>query len=249
MIAQAGTSFFVGGSGAKLAVTRLVGEGPLILWLGGFLSDRGGTKAAALEAAARESGWAYLSFDHFAHGESEGTWEDARVGRWIADVIAIVDSLGDMPVVGVGSSMGGWLLAALLKARPERMRAAGFIAPAADFTHALMLPALEPEARHELTRTGSLTLKGYDRPISLSQAFFDEAEAHLLLGSPIAFDGKVRMIHGQDDDVVAWQHGVRLLDDIRSPDAALTLIKGGDHRLSRPQDISMLIEMVKDLRG
>jgi pimeloyl-ACP methyl ester carboxylesterase len=249
MSQQQDTSFFVGKDGNRLAYSRVRGEGWLILWLGGFASDRKGSKAQALEQAARDNGWSYLGFDYFAHGESDGAWTDATVGLWIENVLEVVDSLTRAPLVVVGSSMGGWLLMHLLKMRPERVAAAGFIAPAPDFTHQLMLPALDPEARHELTRDGYLTLKGYDRPLTLSQAFFDEAEAHQVLSETIPFDGKVRILHGTNDDVVPWQHGMRVMETIRSPDMTMTLIKNGDHRLSRPQDISMIIEMVKDLRA
>jgi pimeloyl-ACP methyl ester carboxylesterase len=249
MDTQADTSFFVNSVGNRLAVTRLAGEGPVVLWLGGFLSDRHGTKAQALENAARTHGWAYLSFDYYAHGQSDGPWEKARMGQWISDAVEIVDAVTQGPVVGIGSSMGGWLLSALIKARPERVHAAGFIAPAPDFTHELMLPALDPESRHEYERNGYLTLKGYDRPVTLSRAFFDEAKSQSVLTGPIAFTGKVRLIHGLNDDVVPWQHGLRLLEAIDAPDIAMTLIKNGDHRLSRRQDISALVEMVADLRA
>jgi pimeloyl-ACP methyl ester carboxylesterase len=249
MSQQPDTSFFVCKGANRLAYSRVRGEGWLILWLGGFASDRKGSKAQALEQAARTNGWSYLGFDYFAHGESDGAWTQARVGQWIENVIEVVDSLTQGHLVVVGSSMGGWLLMHLLKIRPERVAAAGFIAPAPDFTHQLMLPSLDPEARHELARDGFLTLKGYDRPLSLSQAFFDEATSHQVLGNSIAFDGKVRILHGTNDEVVPWQHGMRVMETISATDITMTLIKDGDHRLSQPQHISMIIEMVRDLRG
>lgn len=234
--------------GDRIAWRRVRGNGPTILWLGGFLSDMTGSKITRLSAEARVRGWDFLCFDYFAHGETGGDFNAARVGRWRDNVLAVADRLTQGPLVAVGSSMGGHMLSLLIKARPDRVKAAGFLAPAADFATALMLPALSPEDKRQLEVSGAHMMPGYDRPVPLSQAFFDEARTHEVLNAPIPFDGPVRILHGMQDDLVPWQHGVRLMETFTSPDARMELIKDGDHRLSRPQDLDRLVDMVADLR-
>ncbi|WP_242397134.1 alpha/beta hydrolase [Brevundimonas abyssalis] len=127
--------------GERIAFRHVDGTGPTVLWVGGFRSDMEGTKAVALDQAARERGWACVRYDHFAHGASSGDWKAATVGRWREDAIAMIDSI-EGPVLPVGSSMGGWvaLLAAL--ARPEKLAGLVLTAPAPDFTERLMWPSL-----------------------------------------------------------------------------------------------------------
>jgi pimeloyl-ACP methyl ester carboxylesterase len=233
--------------GDRLAYRRVRGEGATLLWLGGFLSDMTGSKVTRLTAEARARGWNFLCFDYFAHGETGGDFAAARVGRWRENALAVLDQLTKGPVVAIGSSMGGHMLSLLIKARPERIKAAGFLAPAADFATALMLASLLPEDRRQLEISGVWMMPGYDRPVPLSQAFFEEAKAHEVLNSPIAFDGPVRILHGMKDDVVPWRHGLRLLETVTTPDAHIHLIKDGDHRLSRPQDLDLLVAMAAEL--
>ena len=236
-------------NGDRLAYRRVCGTGPTILWLGGFLSDMTGSKVTRLTEEARVRGWDFLCFDYFAHGETSGDISDARVGRWFENALAVLDHLTQGPVVGVGSSMGGHVLSLLMMARPDRIKAVGFLAPAADFATALILPSLTPEDRRQLDVSGIWMMPGYDRPVPLSQAFFDEAARHEVLKTPLTFNGPVRILHGMKDDVVPWQHGLRLLETITTPDAHIRLIKDGDHRLSRPQDLDLLVDMVAELRA
>jgi pimeloyl-ACP methyl ester carboxylesterase len=245
---QEPASFLETPGGDRIAYRHVRGDGPTVLWLGGFLSDMTGAKITRLTAEAQTRGWDFLCFDYFAHGETGGAFDEARVGRWFDNTLAVVDHLTQGPLVGVGSSMGGHMLSLLIKARPERVKAAGFLAPAADFATALMLPSLSPEDRRQLEVSGVYMMPGYDRPVPLSQAFFDEAAQHEVLNGPIPFEGPVRILYGMKDDVVPWRHGLRLLEAFTTPDAHMHLIKDGDHRLSRSQDLDLLVEMVAELR-
>lgn len=241
------TRFLTASDGTRLAYRRVDGDGPTVLWLGGFKSDMTGSKAEALSQAARAQNRAFLRFDYAAHGESAGKWEDARVGHWRQNVLDVVDGLTEGPLIVVGSSMGGWMASLLIRDRPERVKAAVFIAPAPDFATELMLPSLSPEDRRALEVSGFFHLRGYDYDVPLSQAFFDEARAHTVLNAPLTFDGPVRILHGLCDEVVPWQHGLRLAQHISSGDVTLELIKGGDHRLSGPADLARLVDTVDAL--
>lgn len=232
----------------SIAYRHIRGEGPTVLWLGGFKSDMIGSKAEALAQTARTEGWDFLRFDYAAHGESPGRWEDARVGQWRQNVRDVVDHLTAGPLLIIGSSMGGWMASLLMRDRPERVKAAVLIAPAPDFASELMLPSLSPEDRRSLEVSGFFHLRGYDYDVPMSQAFFDEALDHRVLDQPLVFDGPVRILHGLADEVVPWQHGLRLVQHISSKDVTLELIKGGDHRLSSPADLRRLIDTVRRLR-
>ncbi|HWU48276.1 MAG TPA: alpha/beta hydrolase [Asticcacaulis sp.] len=237
-----------GPNGDRIAYRRIEGQGPTLLWLGGFLSDMTGSKIAYLSDLCRREGRAFVCFDYFAHGETGGDFAQASVSRWRDNMLVVADSI-DGPLVAIGSSMGAHMLALLLKARPGKVRAAGFIAPAPDFATKLMLPSLTPQQREAYEATGVHNMPGYDRPVPLSKAFFDDAAQHEVLNAPIAFEGPVRILHGIQDLVVPWQHGVRLLETLTTADARMELIKDGDHRLSRPQDLQRLGEMANGLHG
>ncbi|MFT3997492.1 MAG: alpha/beta hydrolase [Asticcacaulis sp.] len=245
---QDSTQFLTGSDGAPIAYRRIDGSGPTILWLGGFKSDMTGSKAQALADSARAHGWGFLRFDYAAHGETPGRWEDARIGQWRQNVRDVVDQLTDGPLIIVGSSMGGWMASLLIRDRPERVKAAVFIAPAPDFATELMLPSLSPEDRRALEVSGFFHLRGYDYDVPMSQAFFDEARDHLTLDRPLPFDGPVHILHGLNDEVVPWEHGVRLARHIDAREVTVTLIKGGDHRLSTPADLQRLVQAVSALK-
>ena len=235
--------------GEHVAFKRVDGAGPTVLWVGGFRSDMEGTKALALEQAARERGWAYVRYDHFAHGASSGDWKAATVGRWREDAIVMIESI-EGPVLPVGSSMGGWvaLLAAL--ARPEKLGGLVLIAPAPDFTERLMWPSLPDHVRQAILRDGEAEMpdEGLGSYV-LTRAMFEEARNWLLLDSPIRLDAPVHILQGKQDEPVPWRHAMTLAERIEGPDVRLDLIHDGDHRLSTPEDLERLVEAVAQLRG
>jgi len=233
--------------GQTLAFKRVAGSGPTVVWIGGFRSDMEGTKALALEAAARERGWSYVRYDHFAHGQSSGDWRQATIGRWREDAIALIDAL-DGPVLPVGSSMGGWVALLLALARPERMAGLVLINPAQDFTERLMWPSLPDHVRQSILRDGeALILEEGLGEYVLTRRMFEEARDWLLLDAPIAIAAPVHVLQGRADDTVPWSHAVALAERLTGGDVRLDLIEGGDHRLSTPRDLARLVEAVESL--
>ncbi|WP_029416055.1 alpha/beta fold hydrolase [Brevundimonas bacteroides] len=234
--------------GETLAFKRVDGTGPSVLWIGGFRSDMEGTKALALDAAARERGWSFVRYDHFAHGQSSGDWRQATIGRWREDAIALIDHL-DGPVIPVGSSMGGWvaLLAAL--ARPDRMAGLVLINPAQDFTDHLMWPSLPDHTRQAILRDGEATIveQGLGEYV-LTRRMFEEARDWLLLDGPIQISAPIHVLQGRADDTVPWTHAIALTERLTGGDVRLDLIESGDHRLSAPRDLARLVEAVEAIR-
>jgi len=234
--------------GEALALKRLRGDGPTVVWIGGFRSDMEGTKALALDAAARERGWSYVRYDHFAHGRSSGDWRKATIGRWREDAIALIDSL-EGPVIPVGSSMGGWVALLLALARPERMAGLVLVNPAQDFTERLMWPGLADHERQAILREGETLIveEGLGEYV-LTRAMFEEARDWLLLDAPIPITAPVHILQGRADDVVPWRHAATLVERLTGGDVRLDLIEGGDHRLSGPADLDRLVEAVEQNR-
>ncbi len=235
--------------GERLAFHRRAGRGPTVLWIGGFRSDMEGTKALALDQAAAEQDWAYVRYDHFAHGVSSGDWRQATIGRWAQDAAAMIDAI-DGPVLPVGSSLGGWLALLLQGMRPDRIAATVLIAPAADFTARLMWPSLDDHVRQTILRDGEALIseEGLGDYV-LTRRMFDEARDHLVLDGRISSAGPIHILQGRLDDAVPWRHALHTIDRIQGADIALDLIEDGDHRLSRPQDLARLVEAVERLRS
>lgn len=230
--------------GRRLALRRRPGRGPTIVFLPGYMSDMDGTKATALGSWAAGRGRAMLRFDYSGCGLSGGDFEAQTLAGWRDDVLAMIDSL-DGPVVLVGSSMGGWLMLLAALERPQRVAALVGIAPAPDFTDWGFDPA-QKAAILEAGRLEEPSPYG-DSPYVTTRAFWESGESLKLLGGEIAIDCPVRLLHGLADADVPWRVSLRLMERLRSADVQATLIKDGDHRLSRDGDIARLIATVDDL--
>jgi pimeloyl-ACP methyl ester carboxylesterase len=248
---------YIGGGAARrgIAVRAQDGAAPGLFWLGGYKSDMKGTKAEALADWAAQAGRACVRFDYSGHGESEGAFTDGTIGNWLADSLAVFDACCAGPQILIGSSMGGWL--ALLLTRELRRRGqdsaasiAGMvlIAPAVDFTEELMWKRFSPEIKRELEATGVWARPSQysPEPYLVTRQLIEDGRKHLLLGGLIETGCPVRILQGVEDPDVPWQHAVDLTSRLASDDVVLTLVKDGDHRLSRPEDIERMIAAVKE---
>lgn len=232
---------------ASLAWRRICGQGPCIVWLGGFASDMGGTKAQALADWANAAGRDFLRFDYFGHGQSGGAFRQGTITRWRQDALAVLDDLTTGPVVLVGSSMGGWIACLAALSRRERVAAMVLVAPAADFTEKLIQPALPPVAIQALARDGEwVRPSAYGDGYPITQALLEDGARWSILDAEIPITCPVRILHGGADPDVPWRHGLDLALALDGDDVTFTLIKDGDHRLSRDQDLARLIGLVDE---
>lgn len=234
--------------GTPLAYRRIAGRGPGVLFLGGFNSDMTGTKAAALAEWAQRAGRAFCRFDYAGHGASGGVFAEGTIGRWAADATMVLDALTEGPQILVGSSMGGWIATLLARARPARLAAMVCIAPAPDFTEDLMWANFPADVRAAIARDGVWhrpSEYGEDYPIT--RALIEDGRRHLVLRSPLELGVPVRILQGMRDIDVPWRHALRLAETLAGDDVRLTLIKDGDHRLSRPQDLALLLREIEAL--
>jgi pimeloyl-ACP methyl ester carboxylesterase len=257
-MADNGLKYLAVGEGAErraIAVRQHEGAAPGLLWLGGYKSDMKGTKAQAMADWAAQNGRACARFDYSGHGESGGVFTDGTIGRWLAETIAVFASCCRGPQIVIGSSMGGWLALLLIRALRARKEAgeasvAGLVlvAPAVDFTEKLMWKRFTPEIKQELADKGVWARPSQysPEPYLVTGRLIEEGRRHLLLGAMIETGCPVRILQGVQDPDVPWQHAKALVARFACDDVVLTLIKDGDHRLSRPEDIERLIRAVEE---
>lgn len=220
--------------------------GRTFVWLSGFMSDMEGTKVQMLEAWAVDNQEGFLAFDYSGHGASDGSFSDGSISQWREDVLDIITGLTDGPLVLVGSSMGGWLALLATECLSARVQALVLIAPAPDFTSKLMWPSLAPEVQQQIETEGRAWVPSdYGDPYLITHELICDGEKWLMLDEPFAFSGPVRILQGMMDDDVPWQHALRLVETITSDDIVITLVKDGDHRLSRDEDIQRLIDVCR----
>ena len=239
-----------GEAAREIAVLARSGKKPGLFWLSGFRSDMEGTKAAALDEWAGAKGHACTRFDYSGHGRSGGRFEDGTISRWLDEAEAVFRQFAKGPQVLVGSSMGGWIALLLAKRlRESGVTLAGIvlIAPAADMTKDLMWDTFSAAERRRLKRDGLLAQPSAysEKPDIITLRLIEDGEKHLFGDHPIETGCPVHVIQGMQDEDVPWQHAVKLMERLAFDDAVLTLVRDGDHRLSRPEDIERLLRTVE----
>ena len=236
----------------RIAFHGIPGKSPGLFFLGGFASDMTGAKATYLAALARTQGLAFTRFDYSGHGKSTGTIEDGDIGHWLSDALAIFDQVTSGDQILVGSSMGGWIALLLAKLRPQRVKGIVGIAAAPDFTEDLMWAELSDSQKKTVLEQGRLQTSAAtadSHAIVITRQLIESGREHLVMRAPLALDCPVRLIHGMNDRDVPWQVSTKLADVLNSTDVRITLIKDGEHRLSRDSDMEIVRGIVGDLTG
>lgn len=227
--------------GETVAYHQTFGEGPGLIWCGGLKSDMDGSKATALHDWAKSRGQAFLRFDYFGHGQSSGAFTDGCITRWAADTRYVLETLTKGPQVLVGSSMGGWAALITAMARPDLVAGLLLIAPAPDFTQKLMWPSFTPQIQKDILENGIYyEPSDYGDPMELTLKLIRDGQDNLIMDAPIDYFGPVHILQGMRDAPVPWAHAQKLVALIQSDQVEFTLVKDGDHSLSRPADIERL---------
>ena len=229
-------------SGAQLAYYQLKGEQPGVVFCCGFMSDMTGAKAAFVENFCREQGRAFVRFDYRGHGQSSGDLTKINISSWLADTLAVLDHLTNGPQFIIGSSMGAWIATLVAKARPERIKKLIGIAAAPDFTEDLIWTQLPSEMQKRLLQDEVLYFPSEysNKPYAITRQFIEDGRNNLILRTAIPVNCPVHLLHGMQDADIPWQISLKLAECIQSADVKLTLIKDGNHRLSREQDLVLL---------
>ena len=239
---------YINHDGARLAYRHAPGAGPTVIWCGGLKSDMEGTKAVFLHARCAVAGRAFLRFDYFGHGASDGAFTDGTVSRWASDTVAMIDRFGAGGVVLVGSSMGGWASMLATLERPDAVRALLLINPAPDFTEKMVWAGWDDHKRRMLVEDGVVyEPSDYGEPYAYSRALIEDGRARQILDAPVPITCPVEILQGAEDTVVAPSYSCVIVDAIESAQVGYTLVKGGDHSLSRPHDLERLWRTLQGL--
>ena len=228
--------------GVELAYDLLPGREPVVVFLPGFASDMGGTKALLLRDACAARGQAMLRLDYGGHGASGGNFVDGCIGDWTEDAAQVIAvAAAGAKLLLVGSSMGGWIALLLALRLGAQVAALLLVAPAPDFTETLIRPRLSAERLATLRSEGVVQQQTAQGPAPpLTWKLLEDGAKHLLLNGPIEIACPVRVLHGMGDPDVPWRVSLQLAECLQSQDCRLILIKDGEHRLSRPRDLALL---------
>ncbi len=236
------------GDGVELAWAQLPGATPTVVFLHGFASDMSGGKALAVREACAARGQAMLRLDCSGHGASGGAFTDGTIGRWTEDAATVIAARTQGPLILIGSSMGGWIALLLARRLGTRVAALIGIAAAPDFTERLMWQSMAPSEQAQLLRDGRLEVPSdYGAPLVITRALIEDGRRHLVLDAPIPLACPVRLLQGLRDPDVPWETALTLQRQLVSEDVQVILIKDGDHRLSRAQDLAVLIRTTDEI--
>ncbi len=242
-----------GVSARKIAVRFRDGNAPILVWLGGYRSDMLGTKAEAIDQWAASRQLANLRHDYSGHGESGGEFRDGTISRWLEESLAVFDRFDDKrPAILIGSSMGAWIALRMAQelarqSRSSELHGLLLLAPAPDFTAELMMPELSDEHRRQLETQGYMEEPSEysDEPNIFTKALFDDAGKNRVMTGPIQTGCPVHILQGMQDPDVPYAHALKLTEFLPMDNVTMTLIRDGDHRLSREQDIRLILESLE----
>jgi pimeloyl-ACP methyl ester carboxylesterase len=225
---------------------------PGVVWLGGYRSDMQGTKAQAIDAWCERKGVAFLRHDYSGHGASSGDFRDGTISRWVEESVAVFNRFAKGPQVVIGSSMGGWIalrMARELEKRGKRLHAMLLIAPAPDFTERLMWPRLSEAQQAIILNDGALEEPSQysSEPDIFTRALFEDGRRNLVLTGEVVTHCPVHILQGRLDPDVPWTHAMALANQLVHESVSMTLVPDGDHRLSRPQDIELMLDALGKL--
>ncbi|MEM9350866.1 MAG: alpha/beta hydrolase [Pseudomonadota bacterium] len=227
--------------GRRIAYHRADGDGPGIVFLGGFKSDMEGTKATHLEAWCRTRGQAFLRFDYSGHGASSGRFEDGAISDWAEDARAALEELTDGPQLLIGSSMGGWISLLMAKRIPEKVAALVTIAAAPDFTEDGFWAGFSDADRATLLREGQIAVPSdYGEPYIITKRLIEDGRDNFVLREPLDLPFPTRFLQGTDDADVPLHRATTLLEHVEGPDIRLVVLKGADHSFSSPPALKVL---------
>ncbi len=231
--------------GRRISYEKIIGDSGInIIFLGGFKSDMGGSKAVYLHDFCQKHNHNFIRFDYSGHGVSSGKFVDGTIGQWLQDALEVLDNLSVGKQILVGSSMGGWIMLKLALLRPERIQSLVGIAAAPDFTQSLIWEQFSPQQKTEMEHKGVVYLPScYDEaPYPITRALLEDGQKQCIINSKeiLTINCPIRLLHGMADIDVPWQTALRIAEKVSSQDVQITFLKDGDHRLSEPEQLELL---------
>lgn len=231
-----------------LCVRTIAGKNkPTLVFLHGLASSMGGSKGTFLVNLALTHGFSLMRVDYRGHGDSEGLFTESTLSDWINDTLIALDHYTTGPLILIGSSIGAWVGLKVALARPKNILSFIGLAPAVDITKYLF-NSLSDQQKHDLQQNGVCKRpSAYGPPLPITRAMIEDGNHHLLLGSSITLNCPVRLLHGQADQDVPFSFSLELAKSLTSQNVQTILLKDGDHRLSRPQDLAVLEQIILEV--
>lgn len=224
---------------------------PSIMWFGEYLSSMLAKKPTELQNLAKEYDYSLVRWDYSGYGESGGDLFKSGFANWFHQAELLYNNYCKAPTVLVGSSLGGWLalnLAKKLAASGKPVKGLVLLAPAIDFINELLLPRLSPADLEFLAERGFIVeAENWSILTPFTQPFIDQSQPYHLLNGLIETNCPIHIIHGVDDPIIPYTHSLKLMEYLPTENTGLTMIKEGDHRLSRPEDLKIFREIVYNM--
>lgn len=247
---QHDVQFLSSDHGTRIAWTGGEVKGaPTLVFLAGHGSDMNGTKALAAHDWAKDNGLGFIRFDYFGHGQSSGDMMEGNLTRWKADCLAVIDQLTREKIILIGSSLGGWLMLLVARARPQRIAGMVGIAAAPDFTDDLIWDHLTPDQQTAMARDGQIALPNPYAPEDVIYPYqlITDGRENFVLRDRQQAPYPVRLLHGMEDEEVPLQTAERLARNLDGPDVLAVLVKGAGHRFSEPEQIDILLAQLGEV--
>ena len=242
------TKFLTTHTGQKLAYSMTKGNGPSVIFLGGFKSDMEGSKAIFLEKWAQQKSRSFLRFDYSGHGQSSGDFLSLSIGDWFKDSMQIIELIDNNDLILVGSSMGGWISLLLSRELGKRLKGLVTIAAAPDFTEDSMWRNFTEEQKSEVLSKGIIYLPSeYGEPYPITRYLIEDGRQNLILREPLDLHCPVRLMQGTEDTAVTRETALKLFDHINADDLSLFFKRGADHSFSDQGCLEILEKNLEDI--
>ncbi|MBF8192592.1 alpha/beta fold hydrolase [Nonomuraea sp. K274] len=204
---------------------------PTVVFVHGFANNRMENRSFVLMSRLLESsGVASVRFDLSGHGESDGDFFDVTITREIAETRAVVRAVRALDfadpdrIALVGMSMGG-VVAGIVAAEEPGIRAACLWSPAAVAPFEVCTGYLKGrDIGAEIRDKGYFDADGH----RMSPALVEDIAGLDVYGRACAYEGPVRIIHGDRDDIAPLTYARRYLDYYHG-NAELEVVNGADH--------------------
>ncbi|KND03807.1 uncharacterized protein SPPG_01263 [Spizellomyces punctatus DAOM BR117] len=229
----------------------------LVLVNGWYSTLNGSRKNNFFANYARRRKLTLTAYDHYAHGLSSGSMDNFTIGTAKKDLLRVLDEVvaPSQRQILIGSSMGYWLSLLAQRQRPEKVAGIVGIGGAPNFT-ALLLDELAPGQIDHLSHLARTEQRAsYQRPSQYDPAGYQvgwsllqEGQRHYITKG-WKVNCPIRLFHGMHDTDMPWTEAIKYVGFLDSRDVTITLIKDGNHRLSREQDLKRVAKELDLLSG
>ena len=217
-----------------------------IVFLHGFMSDIEGKKPQTLLSFAKKNKLGFLAPEYFGHGKSSGKFTQGNISLWTNDTkVSIKKIVKKNNFILIGSSMGAWIGLNQFKYYKKQIKGFIGIGSAPEFLTKLMWNKFPKKIKSELIIKGKTIIKSGDYEYPITYQLVKDGRKNKVLNKKINSKIKVTMIHGKKDEVVPVNFSRLVLSLFKSAKKRLNIVRNGDHSLSNPRQLKIIIKELK----